>query len=266
VRSFDRIDEWPCVAAATAITPDGTLARHGDTTKVFTLASVTKLFTAAGVMLAYEEGSVRLEDPIDDRGATLADLLGHASGLAPDGSILDGPGRRRVYSNAGYERAAAHVESATEISFADYLNEGVFGPLGMSSTLLDGSPAHGARSSVDDIVKFILGLPELLAPETMATMTSPYLPELIGVLPGYGRQSPNTWGLGPEIRSDKAPHWTGKTNSPQTWGHFGQAGTFVWPDPEGNTAPVVLTDRPFGEWALDRWPILSDAVRAEAIT
>ena len=95
-------------------------------------------------------------------------------------------------------------------------------------------------------------------------MTSPYLPELVGVLPGYGRQAPNTWGLGPEIRSNKSPHWTGASLSPQTWGHFGQAGTFVWTDPALELALIVLTDKPFGDWVLERWPTLSDAVHAEA--
>ena len=150
------------------------------------------------------------------------------------------------------------------MAFADYLREGLFEPLGMTATALITSPAHGARSSVADIVLFVQGLPRLLAPSTVAAMTSPYLPELLGVLPGYGRQAPNSWGLGPEIRSMKSPHWTGRLNSPETWGHFGQAGTFVWVDPTAELALVVLTDKPFGDWVLDRWPTLSDAVHAEA--
>ena len=94
-------------------------------------------------------------------------------------------------------------------------------------------------------------------------MTSPYLPELRGVLPGYGPQDPNTWGLGPEIRAQKQPHWTGSKNSPSTWGHFGQAGTFLWVDPVANVSTVVLTNRTFGEWAVPLWPAFSDAVLEE---
>ncbi len=265
MRAFEALDEWPCTVAAAVLAPDGTSSKYGDTTTTFALASVTKLFTAAATLLAVEEGSVAIDDHVDERGATLGDLLAHASGLAPDGSVLDGPGRRRVYSNGAYELLAEHVESATSMAFADYMREGVFESLGMTASALLGSPAHGARSTVDDIVSFLVGLPGLLAPETLAAMTSPYLPELIGVLPGYGRQAPNTWGLGPEIRSNKSPHWTGSSNSPSTWGHFGQAGTFVWLDPEVGVALVVLTDKPFGDWALARWPALSDAVRAEAL-
>ena len=39
-------------------------------------------------------------------------------------------------------------------------------------------------------------------------------PELAGVLPGFGYHNPNDWGLGPEIRGTKAPHWTGHGKNP----------------------------------------------------
>jgi CubicO group peptidase (beta-lactamase class C family) len=130
----------------------------------------------------------------------------------------------------------------------------------MQSTTLEGSPAHGGVSTVTDLLAFADGISRLLAPETFSRMTTPHLPELVGVLPGWGRQEPNPWGLGPEIRSGKSPHWTGGSNSPFTWGHFGQAGTFLWVDPLANTTLVVLTDLPFGDWAKPRWPALSDAV------
>ena len=265
---FDLLDTWPVdsVAAAT-ISPDGTVNRHGDTGAVFELASITKLLTAAGVHLAAEEGSISLADDagvlIEDdrsRGATLADVLAHGGGYGPKGVVLDDPGRRRIYSNGGYELLAHAVERGTEMAFADYLTEGLFQPLGMASTVLDGSAAYAARSTVDDLVRFITGLPQLLAPETVEAMTNPYLPELIGVLPGYGRQTPNVWGLGPEIRSNKTPHWTGQRNSPKAWGHFGQAGTFLWVDPQSSLAAVTLTNRTFGDWAIPLWPTYSDAV------
>lgn len=265
MKAFAAIDEWPCVAAAAAIFPNGSVSWYGDRSQSFALASVTKVLTAATVLIGVEEGSVSLDDVIDGRGATLGDLLGHAAGLAPDGSVLDAPGRRRIYSNAGYERAASHLEAATEMAFGDYFQVGLLDPLGMVSTALTGSPAYAGSSSVEDLVSFLVGLRSILATETLAMMTSPYLPELIGVLPGYGRQAPNTWGIGPEIRSNKSPHWTGSTNSPRTWGHFGQAGTFIWTDPDIETSLVVLTDRPFGDWVLERWPSLSDDVRTEVL-
>jgi CubicO group peptidase (beta-lactamase class C family) len=90
--------------------------------------------------------------------------------------------------------------------------------------------------------------------------TSTVFPGLGGVLPGFGRQEPCDFGLGFEIRDHKAPHWTGSLNSPATFGHFGQAGTFLWVDPVASLALVVLTDRPFAAWAAAAWPPLSDEV------
>jgi CubicO group peptidase (beta-lactamase class C family) len=96
--------------------------------------------------------------------------------------------------------------------------------------------------------------------------TTVQFPELPGVLPEFGRFDPCPWGLGFEIRGAKAPHWTGRRNSPATFGHFGGAGTVLWVDPGVDVACVALTDRSFDEWADDArrlWPELADAVLAE---
>jgi len=259
------IDSWPCKnASAVILRGESIVDTYGDTSRRYALASVTKLLTAVTILIGYEEGSVSLDDPTFAQGATLADLLAHASGLAPDGTQLDLPGKRRVYSNAGYELAAAHLESATEMTFSSYMTEGLLSPAGMADTSLDGSPAFAATSSADDLARFITARPTLLAAETRQRMVTPHLPELIGVLPGYGRQTPNSWGLGPEIRTQKQPHWTAQENSEHTWGHFGQAGTFLWVDPDADLTAVVLTDNPFGDWAMPLWPALSAALLDEA--
>lgn len=263
MRSLDLVDGWPCANVAAAhIAPGGTVDTTGDVDHVFALASVTKLFSSVACLIATEEGSVDLDEPTGSTGISLADLLAHSSGLGPDGTRLDDPGRRRVYSNAGYEQAAERVAEATGIDFRTYVHEAVFEPLEMTATSLDGSPAHGANSSVADLVRFVDGLDRLLSASTLTRMITPHLPEIIGVLPGYGRQTPNPWGLGPELRGDKSPHWTGARNSARTWGHFGQAGTFVWVDPTVDHTLIVLTDNPFGEWAKPLWPALADAVLA----
>lgn len=271
MKAFELLQSWPPNnVAAAVIGPDGTVHTSGDTAAVFALASVTKLFTAAGVHLAVEERSIALSDDAGTltaedvgRGASIADVLAHAGGFGPGGDVLDDPGQKRIYSNGGYELVARNVERATDMAFADYLAEGVFAPLGMTSTRLAGSPAHAGASSVDDLVAFVTGLSALLAPSTVQQMTSPHMPELLGVLPGYGRQEPNVWGLGPEIRATKSPHWTGSMNSESTWGHFGQAGTFLWVDPERSITAIALTDKPFGDWAKPLWPAFSDAVLEE---
>jgi hypothetical protein len=43
-------------------------------------------------------------------------------------------------------------------------------------------------------------------------------------------------------------------------GHFGGRGTFAWDDPDAEISCVALTDREFGDWALQAWPVLSDLV------
>jgi CubicO group peptidase (beta-lactamase class C family) len=92
--------------------------------------------------------------------------------------------------------------------------------------------------------------------------TAVAFPGLDGVLPGFGRQTPNDWGLGLELRDAKSPHWTGSRNSPRTFGHFGRSGTFLWVDPDAGLACACVTDRDFGPWAAGAWPTLSDAVLA----
>jgi CubicO group peptidase (beta-lactamase class C family) len=132
----------------------------------------------------------------------------------------------------------------------------------MAVTRLEGSPGADAVSSVDDLVRFAA---ELRAPTLTATLddaTRVAFPGLDGILPGYGRQKPNDWGLGFEIRDGKSPHWTGAGSSPRTFGHFGQSGTFLWVDPDAHAAAVVLTDRDFGPWAIEAWPVWTDKVLA----
>lgn len=238
----------------------GVAATYGDIDQTFPLASVTKLLTACAAHIAHEEGSLNLDEVVTPAQATLADLLAHAAGLAPDGSQISPPHRRRIYSNGGYELIGSLLESAAEMSTSEYLQAGLFDPLGMANTSLLSSPAHGATSTVRDLTSFLQGIPTLLATTTFKRMTSPHLQNLRGLLPGYGSHDLNIWGLGPEIRGTKDPHWTPSACTPETWGHFGQSGTFLWVDPIHNVATIVLTDRAFGDWATDRWPQLSEKV------
>ncbi|TWP51547.1 beta-lactamase family protein [Lentzea tibetensis] len=259
---------WPVENAAAAVVSSSgsVLGSFGDQSRVFRLASVTKLLTSYAVLVAVEEGAVEWDQPAGPPGSTLRHLISHTSGLAFDSSSVQAePGTRRIYSNAGFEVMASFVESACEIKFASYLDEAVFQPLGMTSTRLEGSPAAGAVSSVADLALFAAELqaPRLVSAELVLEASSVVLPGLSGVLPGYGHQRPNDWGLGFEIRSSKSPHWTGTGNSPRTFGHFGQTGTFLWVDPEAGVACVALTDRAFGPWAVSAWTPFSDAVLEE---
>ncbi|MFJ5288578.1 MULTISPECIES: serine hydrolase domain-containing protein [unclassified Streptomyces] len=268
MNSLAMTENWPVPAVAAAVVrADGTVAGTvGPTGRRFALASVTKPLAAYAALVAYEEGAIELDEPAGPPGATVRHLLAHTSGLAFDEDrAMAAPGERRIYSNAGFEALGDHIAAATGIPFAEYLREGVLEPLGMAATSLDGSPAKDGVSSADDLARFAAELqaPRLLDPRTVAEATSVVHPGLKGVLPGYGLQNPNDWGLGFEIRGTKSPHWTGRSSSPRTFGHFGQSGTFLWVDPEAGAACVALADRDFGPWAVDAWPPFTEAVLAE---
>jgi CubicO group peptidase (beta-lactamase class C family) len=192
-------------------------------------------------------------------------LLAHASGLPLDGDRpIARPGERRIYSNTGFELLGTLLGERAEMAFSDYVG-GVLAPLGMAATKVDGSPASGASGPLQDLA--LLGSellrPTVVAAETLGEATTVAFPGLSGVLPGFGRQGKNDWGLGFELRDEKSPHWTGARNSPRTFGHFGRSGTFLWVDPVADAACACLTDLDFGDWARDAWPRLSDAVLAE---
>jgi CubicO group peptidase (beta-lactamase class C family) len=268
VQSLALIDDWPVEhAAAGVVTADGTVrGTRGDTARRFPLASVTKPLVATAALVALEEEAITLDQPAGPEGSTVRHLLAHTSGLAfGEHRVVAAPGTRRLYSSAGFEVLADAIEQATGIGFADYLHEAVLAPLGMTATILDGSPGHGATSTVEDLLRLLAELqaPTLLDVSTLAEATSVQFPGLNGTIPGFGHQKPNDWGLGFELRDGKSPHWTGAHNSPRTFGHFGQSGTFLWVDPDAGTGAVALTDHDFGDWAKSAWPPFSDAVLAD---
>jgi CubicO group peptidase (beta-lactamase class C family) len=266
---------WPGTAAAGIVVFDRygghphteVVATSGPLGERFDWASVTKLLVCLASLVALEEGSVTLDDPAGPPGSTFAHLLAHASGLPFQGDQpIARPATNRIYSNTGIEIAAAHLEASTGMSFGDYLRAGVLEPLGMRNTLLNGSPAHGASSPLEDLLLLAdeLLAPSLVSAETMKHAATVAWPELGGVLPGFGRQAPCDWGLGPEIRGHKTPHWTGQSNSPATFGHFGQSGSLLWVDPRAGLALAGLCSTPFGPWAKEAWPSVSDAILAAA--
>jgi CubicO group peptidase (beta-lactamase class C family) len=272
VAALAQVSDWPVPnAAAAVISRDGVLARVGATDHLFALASLTKPLAALGALVAIEEGALNLTDPVDEQllpGATVEHLLSHSSGLAPDTMVRSfPPAERRLYSNIGFDLLGDLVSIATTMPFVNYFHEAVTTRLGLKSTTVGELPSRDGRSSVDDlavVVGELLAPSRLLDPSTLLDATRVHFPSLRGVLPGYGGQDPNDWGLGFEIRGHKDPHWTGRLNSPATYGHFGRAGTMFWVDPEASLGVIALADEPFGPWAAVAWPKLSDAVLAAA--
>lgn len=137
----------------------------------FYLASVSKQFAAAAIVIAAHEGHLSLDDdvrrhipefPAYDRGrVTVRHLVHHTSGVrdyltlmtlagTPFENILTdeamlglitrqkelnfAPGSEHLYSNSGYVLMAEIVARATGRSLREYADEMIFGPLGMTST------------------------------------------------------------------------------------------------------------------------------------
>ncbi len=270
--ALDQIAQWPVdnVAAAVVGADGAVLESFGPTARTFRLASVSKLLSVYALLIAGEEEAVGLDDPagppsVRDRGATLRHLLAHTSGLGFEAAdpVLSAPGERRIYSNAGIEAAADHLATSTGIPFPEYLSAAVLDPLGMPEARLEGSPAHAVHAGVDDLVLFAgeLFAPRLVAPMTLSEAISVQFPGVSGVVPGVGRFDPCDWGYGFERNFGRrttrgATHWAGDRVSTQTFGHFGGSGTLFFVDPIARIALIVLTDRAFGDWALEVWPPL----------
>jgi CubicO group peptidase (beta-lactamase class C family) len=270
VTALDLTTGWPVEHVSAAVLHAGTIvATIGDVARVQRLASISKPMTAWATLVAVEEGIVELDQPVGQPGCTVRHLLSHAGGYPFDGpDPIARPEVTRMYSNTGIELVADAVERASAMAFADYLREALFDPLEMHETALRGSPAHGVHSNLADTCRFVAEVmrPSLIHATSAAEAERIHYPALAGIVPGVGRYEQCPWGLGFEVRGTKTPHWTGTTNSPRTFGHFGGSGTMFWVDPDRDLALVALADRDFDQWAttaLTVWPELSDAVLAE---
>jgi CubicO group peptidase (beta-lactamase class C family) len=224
---------------------------------VFHIGSLSKSFTAAAVLQLESEGRLRLDDrldrhfaevPADKAAISLRQLLTHSAGL-PDrvlpcsraeagaldrdayvrtvlaAPLLDRPGRRYRYSNAGYDLLGAVIELASGQAYEDYLRRALLDPAGLHDTGIapatwaeperialgyraDGRPwgtlhslfwgEHGALwcnlasgallSTVDDLRRWQRALLEgrVLAPEQVERMWSPQIAEQPGRRSHYG--------------------------------------------------------------------------------
>lgn len=260
----DPLEPFPFACAAGVCGPEASsVVTFGDARAVFPLASVSKLLASYAALIAVDQGYLSLDDPAGPEGSTVRHLLAHASGYAFEGgTLLAQPGTRRMYTNFGIEELGRELEGATGCDLDEWIEIALVQPLSLQDVVLTGSPAKDYCGSVADLL--ILGRellhPTLVGGSLAKALRTPQFPELSGVLPGYGRQSPNLWGLGPEIRGEKRPHWTGTRNSPAAFGHFGQSGSFLWVDPVADACAAFLGAEPFGEMHVQQWPALSDAL------
>ena len=140
------------------------------------LGSITKQFTSTAILLLVDEGKIRLDDditrflpdyPTKGKRITVENLLNHTSGIvsftgkpgylehmAEDmtaAAIIDTykndplefePGTRYKYNNSGYQLLGVIIEKVSGQSYADFLAQRIFKPLGMNDTAYEGKE-HG---------------------------------------------------------------------------------------------------------------------------
>lgn len=252
----------PFEHAIIAMSADGRpIWEQGSLETPFQFASVTKLLTAMGAHLAVQDGHVRLDQPAGPEGSTLAHLLAHASGLSSEGDgtlVHSRVGTRRIYSDQGYELIGKVVGEAT--GDPHWTENRLLRPLGAEGISIPGTPAWSGKGNALDLSLVLQEMlaPEVLSPESHSAFKAPAFPSLRGVLPGYGSQEKNLWGLGPEIRDHKDPHWMGNLASADAFGHFGVSGSFAWADPSRGVGALFLGAQPFGPWHKENWGTLND--------
>ena len=251
------------------------LGTWGDQDKVYPWMSVTKLVTSRTILGAVENGVLDLEQPLEQlpgvnepRPVSVADLLAHRSGLDHEKrEFTRDPHSRRVYSNSGYEILGELLSERSGVPFSTWVAEMVFSPLGIKRELR-GSPAWGMHGSLRELLAFAFeaACPHFLSPKLFSAWSRSDGMALPGVVPGYGFHRDNAWGLGCEVRAAKDPHWTLPGSNEQTYGHFGQSGSFLWIDPASRLGAVFLGQEPFGTLHKQLWPQLNRALREVAKT
>lgn len=135
----------------------------------YRLASMTKQFTAAGILLLKQDGKLKLTDsirkylpelPPSDARITIDNLLMMTSGLINYGSLIPPdrtqqiddldvlhliatqhklyfpPGHAQRYSNGGYVLLGLIIQRASGMDLADFMKKRIFQPLGMDHTLM----------------------------------------------------------------------------------------------------------------------------------
>jgi CubicO group peptidase (beta-lactamase class C family) len=141
-----------------------------DENSIFDIGSITKEFTSVGILLLKDKGKINLDDTLRKffpelpyTNITIAQLLTHTSGV-PDGfdvvekyfdhdkiatnkdlirllaekqpPALFKPGENLMYSGTGFNLLASIIEKISGQSYNRYLNENIFKPLGMKSTMV----------------------------------------------------------------------------------------------------------------------------------
>jgi hypothetical protein len=261
-------DAWPGSLAYVVLRRNGGRVERvrevGDVAAVRPWASISKMAVALAFGVEMDWELHAYSEAAGPQGANFANLLSHSSGLGLEESDPRVPiATKRIYSNYGVDLAVSTIVGENDP--AEWLDYRVFSPLGMSATSLLGRPAAGVSGSTNDLATLAVAWlrADGITPATRDRLIRPYLPDLDGIVPGFGRFSPCPWGMGPEVRGEKS-HWMGDWSA-SSFGHFGQSGSILLLNAEQGIGVVATTTEPFGSWAVALWPQWTSAQRALAL-
>lgn len=188
------------------------------------------------------------------------------------------PGTVVVYSNVGYGLLALAVERETGLPFPTALRHLALDPLGIEAYLGDEPPRPAARiadvrgrhrgterepfnswfwrslalpwaglvTTVDGALALLRAFQAMpsgfLAPATRADAVRNQVGNLHGES-GVLRWEWSPWGLGPELRDAKTPHWAPIEAGPESYGHAGASGCVAWASPDHDVVYAFLGAR-----------------------
>ncbi|CAD8080388.1 unnamed protein product [Paramecium primaurelia] len=270
-------------------------------TSIFDLASVSKVVgCTTAAMLLWEQGKLNIEESVQyylpefpHPTVRIRHLLLHNSGLPPDAplgnriwtkeevldwlytksTLLQAPGEKYIYSDLSMVTLQQVIERITGTTLDVYLDENIFKPLGMQSTMFNPSAdlkyripptqrdevvrkrliwgeVHdptayylggvsgnaGLFSTVYDLIKFMqmmLGKTSLFKYETLQYWTKVE----------EGLPYANSRALGWDTVPIQTYPPCGSKFSKNSFGHTGYTGTSVWADRDKDLIVVILTNR-----------------------
>src|SRR5690606_12830246 len=215
--------------------------------------------------------------------------------------LVSAPGERLRYSNLGPAIAARAIEEITGTNIHELIQHLVLDPMGLDGIVLtpgeeyderiahvqdpsnEGTPAESYNSrywrdmgitwggyfgSPNDVLRFatsfLPGRETVLSPDSIRAMITDQVDGAPGGVESMGAiWDPGFWGAGWEVKGTKRKHWTGTKSSPDTYCHWGQAGSLVWVDPTrelGVAAFGSRTVRTLWPFRPPRWSELNDAI------
>lgn len=133
------------------VSPDKELycAAYGasrETQADYVLGSVSKSFTAAGIMRMAEDGDISLTDTVskylpqykEAADITIQELLNHTSGITEEQVMSDlkvtGQKGQFQYANANYNLLGDIIEEVSGMTYEEFISDNILDPLDMTST------------------------------------------------------------------------------------------------------------------------------------